>query len=82
MRLTNGIKQAGDRSVIIFPARLCQVLLHLANSALETENRCDIVIYAANKHTKTLNDRLGLKIGGDKKEETLSLRILSFQLIN
>lgn len=56
-------------------------LLQLANSALETENRCDIVIYAANKHTKTLSDRLGLKIGGDKKEETLGLRIPSFQLI-
>lgn len=51
------------------------VLLQLANSALETENRCDIVICAANKHTKTL------KIGGDKKEETLGLRIPSFQLI-
>lgn len=58
------------------------VLLQLANSALQTENRCDIVICAANKHTKTLSDRQGLKIGGDKKEETLGLRILSFQLIN
>lgn len=57
------------------------VLLQLANSALETENRCDIVICVANKHTKTLSDRLGLKIGGDKKEETLGLRIPSFQLI-
>lgn len=57
------------------------VLLQLANSALETENRCDIVIYTANKHTKTLSERLGLKISEDKKEETLGLRIRSFQLI-
>lgn len=69
-------------ALLSFFLRVMSVLLQLANSALETENRCDIVIYAANKHTKTLNDRLGLKIGGDKKEETLSLRILSFQLIN
>lgn len=29
LRLTNGIKQAGDRSVIIFPARLCQCYFSL-----------------------------------------------------
>lgn len=53
----------------------------MANNVLKTKNRYDIVIYVANKHMKTLSDRLGPKISGDKKEDTLGLRIRSFQLI-
>lgn len=57
------------------------VLHDMANNVLKTKNRYDIVIYVANKHMKTLSDRLGPKISGDKKEDTLGLRIRSFQLI-